>query len=186
MSLRVCYQIRECLPVTGTVYYLVNYSQTTLNWIFKSPFPPLLPILMRCPLASPFIVMTTLENRKPRSRELSQLQRFSLQPGSSGVTLKSFSSSLLRLSQHFLSEHCLSDIHQENKNQVPLTLILYPKTEIKAWRLWVQSGGNGMVLQGILGSLVQKILYETLKKIERLKDLIFWLSTTSSILNVPS
>lgn len=39
MSLRVCYQIRECLPVTGTVYYLVNHFTNHSELNIQVTFP---------------------------------------------------------------------------------------------------------------------------------------------------
>lgn len=76
MSLRRCYQITECLPLTLVLSSLASHSPTTLNddvWIAFPSGALNSPDML---LSSPFIEMTTLENKKLRSRELSQLWSF--------------------------------------------------------------------------------------------------------------
>lgn len=66
----------ECLPMTMVPYYLANHSPTTLNNEFWITFPSGALNFHEMLFGSPFMEMTALENRKLRSRDLSQLWRF--------------------------------------------------------------------------------------------------------------
>lgn len=129
--------------------YLVNDSHATLNCNFWITFPSIALNSHKMPLRFVLDRNDHFREQETEIQRISQLWSFSLSPGSSGFTLNSLSvlpsstpSTFAKWAssvRHMLGKHKRSTSDPD----------FIPKTENEAWRLWVQSGRNCVVLTGV-------------------------------------
>lgn len=129
--------------------YLVKDSQATLNCNFWITFLSVALNPHKMPLRFALDRNDHFREQETEIQRISQPWSFSLSPGSSGSTLNSLS--VLPSSTPSTFAKWASSVRHMLRKQKRSTS--YPefisKTENKAWRLWVQSGRNCVVLTGV-------------------------------------